>query len=63
MLLFAGLLVGCWTAWYWVSREQRAIGAPDREEDDRREHRTDGCVWLAAARRRASGCCTSAACG
>jgi ATP synthase protein I len=26
MLLFGGLLVGSWTAWYWVSREQRAIG-------------------------------------
>jgi ATP synthase protein I len=27
MALAAGLLVGCWTAWYWVSREQRSIGA------------------------------------
>ena len=25
MLLFAGLIVGCRTAWYWVSREQRTI--------------------------------------
>jgi ATP synthase protein I len=33
MLLFAGLIVGCWTAWYWVSKEQRAIGG-DRETDD-----------------------------
>jgi ATP synthase protein I len=38
MLLAVGLFVGCWTAWYWVSREQREIGAPDRQEDDRREH-------------------------
>jgi ATP synthase protein I len=29
MLLFGGLVVGCWTAWYWVSREQRAIGRHD----------------------------------
>lgn len=38
MLLAAGLIVGCWTAWRWVSREQRAIGdAPaEREEDDDR---------------------------
>lgn len=27
MGLFAGLGGGCWSAWYWVSREQRAIGA------------------------------------
>jgi hypothetical protein len=31
--LAAGLLVGCWTAWYWVSREQRSIGAAAREGD------------------------------
>jgi ATP synthase protein I len=31
MLLFGGLLAGCATAWYWVAREQRAIG---RERDD-----------------------------
>lgn len=38
MLLFAGLLVGCWNAWYWVSREQRAISGAaagtDEEEED-----------------------------
>jgi ATP synthase protein I len=39
MAMAAGLLLGCWTAWYWVSREQRAIGSgaedPDRQEHDR----------------------------
>jgi ATP synthase protein I len=25
MLLVAGLLLGCWNAWYWVSLELRAI--------------------------------------
>jgi ATP synthase protein I len=40
MLLSAGLIVGCWNAWYWVSREQRAIGRhgdEDREEDAGRD--------------------------
>jgi ATP synthase protein I len=39
MLLAAGLVVGCWTAWRWVSREQRAIGdaaAAEEDADDRR---------------------------
>lgn len=31
MLLVAGLAVGCWTAWYWVTREQRDIG--ERRDD------------------------------
>jgi hypothetical protein len=30
MLMLAGLLLGCWNAWYWVSLEQRAI----RDERD-----------------------------
>jgi ATP synthase protein I len=23
MLLFVGVAMGCWNAWYWVSRESR----------------------------------------
>jgi ATP synthase protein I len=34
MLLAAGLLVGCSTAWYWISREQRAIGEERRDLPD-----------------------------
>jgi ATP synthase protein I len=34
MLLAAGLLVGCWTAWYWVAREQRAIGDASSGAED-----------------------------
>jgi ATP synthase protein I len=33
MLLVAGLLVGCWNAWYWISLEQRAIRDETRDED------------------------------
>jgi len=32
-LLVAGLVVGCFTAWHWVSKENQAIR--DDEEDDR----------------------------
>lgn len=37
MLLAAGLLLGCWNAWYWVSLEQEAIRDETRDttEDDR----------------------------
>jgi ATP synthase protein I len=38
MLLFGGLLVGCWTAWYWVSREQRAIGSDTDDGDEGARH-------------------------
>lgn len=35
MLLAAGLLLGCWNAWYWVSLEQRAIDTrPDERGGD-----------------------------
>lgn len=37
MLMAAGLLMGCWNAWYWVSLEQRGIQGradPDEEADD-----------------------------
>jgi ATP synthase protein I len=33
MLLFAGLVTGSWTAWFWVAREQRAIGRHAEEEE------------------------------
>jgi ATP synthase protein I len=32
MLLVAGLLLGCWNAWYWISLEQRAIRDETRDE-------------------------------
>jgi ATP synthase protein I len=36
MLMFGGLIAGCATAWYWVAREQRAIGGtPDDDEAGR----------------------------
>lgn len=38
MLLAAGLLLGCWNAWYWVSLEQRAIHRPSPENTDERSH-------------------------
>jgi len=33
MLLAAGVLLGCWNAWYWVSLEQGAIRDEMRETD------------------------------
>ena len=33
MLLVAGLVIGCWNAWYWVSLEQRAIQSKDEGSD------------------------------
>lgn len=32
MLMAAGLLLGCWNAWYWVSVEQRGIQGPADDE-------------------------------
>lgn len=32
MLMIAGLLVGCWNAWYWISLEQREIQGRDDAE-------------------------------
>jgi ATP synthase protein I len=32
-LLVLGLAIGCWNAWYWVSREDEAI-REEQEEDD-----------------------------
>ncbi len=34
MLMAAGLLVGCWNAWYWVSLEQKAILGETRNDDE-----------------------------
>ncbi|MDP1572205.1 MAG: AtpZ/AtpI family protein [Vicinamibacterales bacterium] len=34
MLLAAGLLLGCWNAWYWVSLEQEAIRDEMRETEE-----------------------------
>ncbi|SFK84204.1 AtpZ/AtpI family protein [Methylocapsa palsarum] len=31
-LLMAGLVVGCWTAWRWVARQDREIHAKPRED-------------------------------
>jgi ATP synthase protein I len=33
-LLVAGLLIGCTNAWYWVSREDRAISDPSDDKHD-----------------------------
>jgi ATP synthase protein I len=38
MLLGAGLLLGCWNAWYWVSLEQRAIEDESRDDADGPDH-------------------------
>jgi ATP synthase protein I len=38
MLMLAGLLLGCWNAWYWVSLEQRAIRRERGDEDEEDEH-------------------------
>ncbi|MDY0227547.1 MAG: AtpZ/AtpI family protein [Desulfomicrobium apsheronum] len=32
-LLVAGLALGCWNAWYWVAKEDRAI-REEQEDDD-----------------------------
>ena len=34
MLLFAGIILGCANAWYWVSKERREIETGAEEEDD-----------------------------
>lgn len=30
-LMFLGLIVGCWNAWYWVSKEHKRIEAERKE--------------------------------
>jgi ATP synthase protein I len=32
-LLVAGLAIGCWNAWQWVAKEDRAIQEEQREDD------------------------------
>jgi ATP synthase protein I len=32
-LLMAGLAIGCWNAWQWVAKEDRAIQEEQREDD------------------------------
>jgi len=32
-LLVAGLMLGCWNAWHWVSKEEKAM-RKDQEDDD-----------------------------
>lgn len=32
-LLAIGLGLGCWLAWYWVDKEDKAINAPEEEKE------------------------------
>jgi ATP synthase protein I len=38
MLLAAGVLLGCWNAWYWVSLEGRAIHRRVPGDENGRKH-------------------------
>ncbi len=31
-LLVAGLVLGCWNAWYWIAREERAIRKEEHDD-------------------------------
>ncbi len=33
-LLVAGLAIGCWNAWHWVTREDRAMRDEEEERDE-----------------------------
>jgi ATP synthase protein I len=33
-LLVAGLAIGCWNAWQWVAKEDKAMRQEQREDDD-----------------------------
>ncbi|MBF0245644.1 MAG: AtpZ/AtpI family protein [Planctomycetes bacterium] len=33
-LLMAGLVIGCFNAWHWVSKEERAMSTPTEDEKD-----------------------------
>ncbi len=33
-LLVAGLAVGCWNAWHWVSKEDKAMREEEENQDD-----------------------------
>lgn len=32
-LLVGGLVLGCWNAWYWVAKENRAIRREEEDDD------------------------------
>jgi len=32
-LLMAGLVIGCWNAWHWVSKEEQAMHAEQEDKD------------------------------
>jgi ATP synthase protein I len=32
-LLVAGLVIGCWNAWHWVVKEDKAIHAEQEDKD------------------------------
>jgi len=32
-LLFIGLIIGCWNAWYWVTKENKAINDTRNNKD------------------------------
>lgn len=34
MFLVAGLLMGCWNAWHWVSKEDKAMRDQEENEDE-----------------------------
>jgi ATP synthase protein I len=42
LLLFIGLCIGCWTAWYWISREQHAIAHREEQPEDEPGAATEG---------------------
>lgn len=33
-LLVAGMVIGCVSAWYWVAKEERAIGREQEDDDE-----------------------------
>lgn len=34
MLLFIGLVIGCWNAWHWVSKEDKEMHDKQEENDE-----------------------------
>ncbi len=37
MLLFIGIVAGCWNAWFWISKERRDIES--QHQEDTHDHR------------------------
>jgi len=33
-LLVVGLVIGCWNAWYWVSKEEKAMRDEQKDDDE-----------------------------